>query len=160
MRALLTGSFDPVTYGHLDIIRRAASLVDSLVVAVAVNAEKRSLFSLETRVELLRTVCREWANVEVSAFEGLVVDAAREVGAHIIIRGIRHASEFDGEMQMALVNRTLSGIETLLLPASPQWAYISSSLTKEVARLGGDISAFVPPVVQERLQAHRHHLQT
>lgn len=153
MRALYTGSFDPVSNGHLDVIRRVVPLLDSLVVAVASNAEKRPLFTTEERVALLAEVCREWPTVEVRAFHGLMVEAAREVGARCIIRGIRSGAEFDLEMQMAQANRALTGIETLLLPASPQWAFVSSSLIKEIARYGGDISPYVPAIVAQRLQA-------
>jgi pantetheine-phosphate adenylyltransferase len=154
MRAIYTGSFDPVTNGHLDIISRVAPLVDSLIVAVAVNLQKQPMFRDDERVAMLSEVCRPWPNVEVSAFHGLVVEAAREVNAQLIIRGIRCAAEFDNEMQMAQVNRALTGIETLLLPASPQWAFVSSSLVKELARFGGDFSAYVPPIVFERMQEY------
>ncbi|HEY3378432.1 MAG TPA: pantetheine-phosphate adenylyltransferase [Armatimonadota bacterium] len=154
MRALFAGSFDPVTYGHLDLISRVVPLVESLVVAVAINSEKRPIFSEEERLTLLRATCQAWPQVEVRAFQGLVVDAARTVGATVIIRGIRNASELDHELQMAQTNRQLSGIETLLLPASPQWSFVSSSLIKEVARYGGDITPYVPAAVAARVLAH------
>ena len=153
MRALFTGSFDPVTNGHLDLIQRMAPLVDSLVVAILVNSEKRPIFTNEERIAMLRDACHAWSNVEITAYQGLVVDAARHFNVTAIVRGIRHSAELEREMQMARMNQALSGIETLLLPASPQWAFVSSSLIKEVARYGGDISPFVPKVVAEQLRA-------
>jgi len=153
MRALFTGSFDPVTNGHLDLIQRMASLVDSLVVAILVNAEKHPAFTNEERIAMLSDACRAWPNVEIAAFQGLVVDAARHFNATVIVRGIRHSAELEREMQMARMNQALSGIETLLLPASPQWAFVSSSLIKEVTRYGGDVSPFVPEAVVEQLRA-------
>jgi pantetheine-phosphate adenylyltransferase len=153
MRALFAGSFDPVTNGHLDLIRRLAGLVESLVVAVAINQHKRPLFTADERVALLVELCHPWSNVQVQAFSGLIVDAARATGVDCIVRGIRSDGEFAHEMQMALANRALAGIETLLLPASPDLSFISSSLVKEVASFGGDVTPFVPVVVAERLQA-------
>jgi pantetheine-phosphate adenylyltransferase len=152
MRALFAGSFDPVTYGHLDVISRFAPQVDTLVVAVAVNPDKRPLFPEAERVAMLREVCRPWPNVEVHAFQGLVVEAAQAVEATLLVRGIRNSAEFDREMQMAHVNRALTGIETLLLPASAPWAYLSATLVREVARFGGEVSPFVPDMVAARLR--------
>lgn len=154
MRALFAGSFDPVTHGHLDLIGRVVSLVDSVVVAVATNPDKHPLFADEERVAILREVCRPWPTVEVRAFRGLVVDAARETGATLIVRGLRGEAEAAGELQMAQMNRALTGIETLLVPTTPQWAFVSSSLVKEIARLGGTVDAFVPGIVAARLRAH------
>lgn len=152
MRALFAGSFDPVTVGHLDVISRLTGLLDSLVVAVAINPEKRSLFSIDERMAMLREACRHWPHVEVRAFTGLVATAAHDVGADCLIRGVRGSDEFAREEQMALANRALTGIETLLLPASPQVSFISSSLVREVAAFGGDILPFVPAHVAEQMR--------
>lgn len=152
MRAIFTGSFDPVTNGHLDLIQRVLPLAESLVVAVAVNSQKEAFFAIEDRLSMLRASCMEWPQVIINTFSGLVVQAAREVGADTIVRGIRNSADLEHEMQMALMNRTLAGIETLLLPADTQWAFVSSSLIKEVARLGGDITPFVPVTVAESLR--------
>ncbi len=123
MRVLFPGSFDPVSNGHLDLIGRLALLADSIVVAVAINPAKHPLFTEEERVEMLRIVCHTWPQVEVYAFHGLVVEAARQVNAACIVRGTRGGAECDHELQMAQMNRTMAGIETLFLPASPQWAF-------------------------------------
>lgn len=160
MRAFFAGSFDPVTNGHIDLIGRLATLMDAVVVAVSINPEKRPLFTDDERVALLTAVCEPWPNVVVRRFTGLVVDAAREVQATILVRGIRSAEEWAREVQMAQMNRALSGIETLVLPASPALTYISSSLVKEVARFGGDISPFVPAQVAERLYARLRQAST
>jgi len=147
MRALFPGSFDPVTNGHLDLIARLAPLVDEVVVALAVNPQKIPLFTEDERVELLREVCRPWPVVRVQVFTGLVVDAARQCGADLIIRGIRGGADCEREWQMAHLNRTMAGIETLWLPASPEWACVSSSLVREIARFGGEVAPFVPAPV-------------
>ncbi|HEY3416054.1 MAG TPA: pantetheine-phosphate adenylyltransferase [Armatimonadota bacterium] len=157
MRALLAGSFDPVTIGHLDLISRFVPLVDSLVIAVAVNIEKRPLFDDTERVEMLRDACRPWPTVEVVTFTGLIVEAARHFNADVIARGVRSSGEFEREVTMARVNRALTGIETLLLPASPDLSFVSSSLVKELASFGGDVAAFVPTAVAVRLRAKFHH---
>lgn len=147
MRALFPGSFDPVTNGHLDLIARLVTLVDDVVVAIAVNPDKNPLFSVEERVELLHAACRPWPSVHVQAFTGLVVDAVRASGAQVIVRGMRGSTDADREMQMAQLNRAMTGIETLLLPASPAWAFVSSSFVREIARFGGDVTPYVPPAV-------------
>ncbi|MHB0939336.1 MAG: pantetheine-phosphate adenylyltransferase [Armatimonadota bacterium] len=152
MLALFPGSFDPVTNGHLDLIARVVALVDEVVVAIAVNPEKVPLFSEEERVELLREACRPWPTVRVQAFSGLVVDAARACGAGMIVRGIRGGADADREMQMAQLNRAMTGIETLLLPASPAWAFVSSSFVREIARFGGEVAPYVPPTVAARIR--------
>jgi len=152
MRALFPGSFDPVTNGHLDLIARLATLVDEVVVAVAVNPQKVPLFSEEERVDLLREACRPWPAVRVQAFTGLVVEAAREYGADLIVRGIRGSADADREMQMAQFNRAMTGIETLCLPASPAWAFVSSSFVREIARFGGEVAPYVPPPVAARMR--------
>jgi pantetheine-phosphate adenylyltransferase len=151
MRALFPGSFDPITNGHLDLIARLVSLVDEVVVAVAVNPEKTPLFPEEERVELLSEACRPWPAVRVERFTGLVVDAARQCAADLIVRGIRSVAESDRELQMARMNRAQTGIETLLLPASPAWAFVSSSFVREIARFGGEVAPYVPAPVAARL---------
>lgn len=152
MRALFPGSFDPVTNGHLDLIARLTTLVDEVVVAVAVNPQKVPLFSEEERVALLREACRPWPTVRVQAFTGLVVDAAQECGAGLIVRGIRGSADADRELQMAQLNRAMAGIETLCLPASPAWAFVSSSFVREIARFGGEVAPYVPAPVAARLR--------
>ena len=154
MRALFAGSFDPVTLGHVDLIHRIAALSEALVVAVAVNPGKQALFSLDERVAMLREVCRDLPSVEVTQYQGLVVEAVRIFGAETLVRGVRDASDVAFELQMAQANRALSGIETLLLPASASLAFISSTMVREIARFGGDFSPFVPAVVVEHWQ-HR-----
>jgi pantetheine-phosphate adenylyltransferase len=149
--AVYPGSFDPVTNGHLDIIGRGARIFDRLVVAVAVNFEKRGLFTVPERVEMLRTHTAGLANVEVDSFEGLVVDYVRRRGARVILRGIRTVSDFEYEFQMALTNRSFGDIETVFVMPSQEYAYLSARLIKEVAALGGDVGHLVPPDVAEAL---------
>ena len=151
-RAVCPGSFDPVTHGHLDIIRRTARLADEVIVAVGDNVAKDALFTPPERVAMLEQTCAEWGNVSVTLFRGLLVEfcAARDVG--VISKGVR-AADFDYELQMAQMNRQLTGVDTMLLPTDPQWAFVSSSLVREVATLGGDVSRFVPPVVAEQIAA-------
>jgi pantetheine-phosphate adenylyltransferase len=148
MVAVYPGSFDPVTNGHLDIIRRAASHYPKLIVAVVSNPNKKPLLSLEERVRLLREVCSSLRSVEVDSFEGLLVNYVRRRGAALIIKGLRIVSDFEYEFSMATLNRRLSGgIDTMFLPASLEYAHLSSSSVREVFSLGGDISEFVPPAV-------------
>ena len=143
--AVYPGSFDPVTNGHLEIIRRAAALFDRLVVLVAVNAEKRYLFTAQERVEMLQACTREIPNAEVVATEGLVALYASEIGANTIVKGLRAMSDFDSEFQQALTNRQLNPqAETVFLPASASSMFLSSSMVKQVCTLGGDIGPFVP----------------
>ena len=147
-RAVYPGSFDPVTNGHLDVIERAARLFDEVIVAVAVNSEKTGLFSFEERVELLRNVLKDKPNIRVTRFEGLLVDFARSQGARAVIRGLRAISDFEFEFQMALMNRKLEPeIETLFLMPREEYTYLSSRIVKEIARLGGDVTSFVPDSV-------------
>ena len=153
-RAVYPGSFDPVTSGHLDIVRRAANLFDTLIIAVGKNAGKNPFFSAEERVELLQMACSEWPNVVVRAFDNrLLVDFAQEERAQVIIKGLRAVSDFEYEFSMALANHKLAPhIETMFLMTSAEHLYLSSSLVKEIARLGGDVSSLVPPIVESRLR--------
>jgi len=151
--AVYPGSFDPITYGHLDLITRGAILFDKLVVAVLRNTAKRPLFTAEERVEMLREVVRDHLNVEVDSFEGLLVDYAARKGATVLLRGIRAISDYEYELQMALMNRRLRPeIETVFLMAGEAYSFLSSRLVKEVAALGGDISGLVPPMVEARVK--------
>ncbi len=146
--AVYPGSFDPVTNGHLDIIRRAAANYPRLIVAVVANPNKEPLLSLAQRVELLREVCKGMPEIEVDSFEGLLVDYVRRRKASLIIKGLRIVSDFEYEFSMALLNRRLrGGVDTMFLPASLEYAYISSSSVREVFSLGGNIAEFVPPAV-------------
>ncbi|HEV2106402.1 MAG TPA: pantetheine-phosphate adenylyltransferase [Candidatus Eisenbacteria bacterium] len=152
--ALFPGSFDPFTHGHLDLARRAAALFDRVVVAVSHNPAKTSLFTPEERVALIRDSVRDLPSVSALRFEGLVVDCARQVGAQVIIRGLRAVSDFEFEFQMALMNRRLSpGLEIAFLMPSQEFTYLNSTLVKEVARHGGEIRGLVPPGVERRLRA-------
>lgn len=152
--AIYPGSFDPITHGHRDVIARGSKLVDKLVVSVLRNEAKQPLFTVEERVEMLREVVSPYPNVEVASFNGLLVDFAREQGASVIYRGIRAISDYEHELQMALMNRRLEpSIETVFLMAGEQYSFISSRLVKEVIRLGGNISGLVPPPVEDRLKS-------
>jgi pantetheine-phosphate adenylyltransferase len=147
------GSFDPITNGHSDLIARAAHLFDRVVVAVARDSAKDSTFSSDERVALAQSVCEGMANVDVVAFSGLLVDFARAAEVHVIMRGLRAVSDFEYEFQLAGMNRRMApDIETLFLTPAEQYAYISSSLVKQIARLGGDVSAFVSPTVHAALR--------
>jgi pantetheine-phosphate adenylyltransferase len=151
LAALCPGTFDPVTNGHLDIIERASRLFDTVVVGVLENPSKRHLFTVEERVGMLKEALHEVPNVEIGSFSGLLVDFARERGIRAIVKGLRAVTDFDYELQMAQMNSQMAGIETLFVSTSPQWSYLSSSLIKEVARFGGDVSKLVPPHVADRL---------
>jgi pantetheine-phosphate adenylyltransferase len=151
--AIYAGSFDPITNGHLDLVQRAAGLFDCLIVSILRNENKQPLFSVEERIEMLREVLGVYPNVRVDSFEGLLVDHAAAHGATILLRGIRAISDYEYELQMALMNRRLRpGIETLFLMANEAYSFISSRLVKEVFSLGGNISGLVPPCVEARLQ--------
>jgi pantetheine-phosphate adenylyltransferase len=150
--ALCPGSFDPVTLGHLDIIERASRHFDEVIVAVIRNPSKtQSLFTLEERQQMLKEAVGHLGNVRIEFFKGLLVDFAREHGANAIVKGLRAVSDFDYELQMAQMNQKLSGIDTFFLSTSPQHSFLSSSLVREVARFGGDVSGMVPSHVNERL---------
>lgn len=155
-RALYPGSFDPITYGHVDVIGRAATLFDRLTVGVLVNPRKQPALDLEARIELIRQVLDEAGlsdNVDVAGFDGLTVDFARRIGAAFIVRGLRAVSDFESELQMAHTNRKLApAVDTLFLMTSLEHAYLSSSLVKEIASFGGDVSQMVPPAAARRLR--------
>lgn len=154
MIAIYPGSFDPVTNGHLDIIERAAKKVDYLIVSVLNNPSKKGLFSLDERIELLKQVTKHIPNVEIDCFSGLLTDYAVERKCTTMIRGLRAVSDFEYEMQMALVNKKInSEVETLFMVSSSEYAYLSSSIVKEVAMLGGEISCFVPEEVKQALKS-------
>ena len=149
-RAVCPGSFDPVTNGHLDIVRRAARLFDEVVVAIGVNPRKAGLFSVDERVEMLKASTSDLANVSVATFTGLLVDFCREREAEAIVKGVR-VVDFEYEVQMAQMNHRLTGVETVLLPTAAEYAFLSSSLVKEVASYGGDVSGLLPDDVLRRL---------
>jgi pantetheine-phosphate adenylyltransferase len=151
LTALCPGTFDPVTNGHLDIIERAARRFDALVVGVLDNPAKQPLFGAEERVGLLKEVTAELPNVTVEAFSGLLVEYANRRGADVVVKGLRAITDFEFEIQMAQMNHRLAGVETLFMTTSPQWSFLSSSLIKEVARFGGDVTGLVPAHVAERL---------
>lgn len=150
--ALCPGSFDPVTNGHIDIIERTARHFDQVIVAVIRNPQKtQSLFTLAERQDMLHEVTAHLTNIRIEFFKGLMVDFAKEHGAEAIVKGLRAVSDFDYEMQMAQMNQRLSGIDTFFISTSPQHSFLSSSLVREVARFGGDVSSMVPPTVAKRL---------
>jgi pantetheine-phosphate adenylyltransferase len=153
MRAICPGSFDPVTFGHLDIVRRAASLFDEVIVAVGRNSTKRCLFDPDERVAMLTDACVDLAGVRVLTIGGLLVDFCAAHDVDVIVKGLRFAADFDFELQMAQMNFALSGIETVMLPTSARWAHLSSTMIREVASLGGDVSQFVPEPVAARIRA-------
>ena len=148
-RAVCPGSFDPITRGHRDIIERAAAQFGTVIVAIGANMSKNGLFSTDERVEMVRTVCLDLPGVSVQVFDGLLVDFCRVVEADCIIKGLRGSADYDYELPMARMNRALTGIETVFLPAAPEWSYVSSSLVREVATLGGDVAPFLPDGVLE-----------
>jgi pantetheine-phosphate adenylyltransferase len=146
-RAVCPGSFDPITNGHLDIIARASRLYDVVHVTVMINKSKQGMFTVEERIALIEEVTAEFGNIQVEAFHGLLVDFCKERDIPAIVKGLRAVSDFDYELQMAQMNNGLSGVETLFIPTSPTYSFLSSSLVKEVAQWGGDISHLVPPRV-------------
>jgi pantetheine-phosphate adenylyltransferase len=150
-RVVCPGSFDPVTNGHLDIIGRAARLYDEVVVAVLVNPAKAGLFSLDERISMLREVTRHYDNVRVTSFQGLLVDFCKANDIEVVIKGIRAVSDFDYELQMAQMNLGLAGVETLFMATNPLYSFLSSSLIKDVAKWGGDVTQHVPELVAARL---------
>ena len=159
IRAIYAGSFDPVTKGHLDIMVRSSRVVDELIVGVLNNRAKSPLFSVEERVNMLKEVTKEYSNIRIRSFTGLLVEFARECEAHIIVRGLRAITDFDYELQMAQTNRIINpSLDTMFLTTSLEYAYLSSTTVKEVAAYGGDISAFVPPYVEEKIRSRMHEL--
>ncbi|WP_179519649.1 pantetheine-phosphate adenylyltransferase [Nocardioides perillae] len=152
-RVVCPGSFDPVTHGHLDIVRRASGLFDEVVVAVGVNASKKRLFTPAERMEMIAEGVADLPNVRVAGFEGLLTTFCEEQGIVAIVKGLRAVTDFDYELQMAQMNSSLAPVETVFVPTSPAWSFLASSLVKEVAALGGDVSALVPPHVHARLTA-------
>ncbi len=152
--AVVPGSFDPITAGHMDIIRRISKLYDGVVVGVVVNPSKKPLFSLEDRVKMVRGAIKDNEKIEVDSFDGLLVGFVKKHKARVIIRGLRAVSDFEREFQMAQLNRRLNpDIETMFVMASPEYAYLSSSAVKEIAQYGGDVSGLVPPNVAKLLRS-------
>jgi len=152
--AIYPGSFDPVTNGHLDLIERGEKMFDLLIVAVLQNAGKQPLFSVSERVEMLREATKQWSDVEVDVFDGLLVDYARKKGAGVILRGIRAVSDYEYELQMALMNRKLEPrLETVFMLPGLSYSYLSSKLVREIAQLGAPLKGLVPEIVEERLKA-------
>ncbi len=152
-RAVCPGSFDPVTNGHVDIFRRASRLFDEVVVATGTNISKSRLFDPDERLEMLREACADLPNVTVMGFTGLIVDFCRQMEAQAIVKGLRGGNDYEYELPMAQMNVHLTGVETVFVPTTASLGYVSSSLVKEVASLGGDVSELVPPTVLERLTA-------
>ncbi len=150
-KAVCPGSFDPVTNGHLDIVARASKLYDEVTIAVMVNKSKSGLFTLDERMEMVRETTIEYGNVVVESFGGLLVDFCRERDIPVVIKGLRAVSDFDYELQMAQMNHGLGGVETLFLSTNPLYSFLSSSLVKEVATYGGDVSGLIPEAVMKRL---------
>ena len=158
--AIYPGSFDPVTKGHLDVIERSAALVDELIVAVLKNNAKTPLFSVEERVNILKKATQDIPNVEVRSFSGLAVDFAKECQAHTIVRGLRAITDFEYELQMAQTNRVLApDVDTVFLTTSLEYAYLSSTIMKEVASYDGDLSKFAPPEITEAVKKKMHDLK-
>ena len=154
--AVYPGSFDPPTMGHLDVMRRAAAIFPRVTVAVVVNPQKREpLFTLADRTAMLRECCKEWPNVYVASFQGLLADYVRQQNMDVIVKGLRVVSDFESEMSTALMNRSLSSVETVFLPSDPRYSFLSSSLVKEVFFLGGEVDQFVPTPVLRTLHEKR-----
>jgi pantetheine-phosphate adenylyltransferase len=150
--ALCPGTFDPVTNGHIDIIDRASRCFDTVLVAVLENPVKAPLFTVDERVAMLKDAVADIEHTEVESFSGLLVEYARSHGIRVIVKGLRAVTDFDFELQMAQMNHRMARVETFFVPTSPQWSYLSSSLIKEVARFGGDVSGLVPAFVRDRLE--------
>jgi len=151
-RVVCPGSYDPVTLGHLDVIGRTAALVEEVLVAVGSNVSKRAWFTPQERVAMLEEACAGWPNVTVTLFDGLLADFCRAAGAGAIAKGLRSSADFDYELPMAQMNARLSGVDTVFVPTAPQWSFLSSSLVREVAGLGGDVAPFLTPAVAEQVR--------
>lgn len=149
--ALCPGSFDPVTNGHLDVFRRVAEQFDEVVITVMINKKKQGMFGIDERIELLADATADLPNVRIASWDGLLVDFAREQGITAIVKGLRDAGDFGYELQMAQMNKKLSGVDTFFIATNPTFSYLSSSLVKEVAAFGGDVSDMLPPLVHKRL---------
>ncbi|MEY4498195.1 MAG: hypothetical protein RJA40_300 [Actinomycetota bacterium] len=152
-RAVCPGSFDPITFGHLDIIERASGQFDEVIVAVLENRTKASLFSVEERMEMIRKTTSQFSNVKVDSWHGLLVDFCKENSIQAIVKGLRAVTDFDYELQMAQVNLQGSGVETMFMATAPSHSFLSSSIVKELAHFGGDVSSMVPGVVNDALKA-------
>ncbi|MFG1999335.1 pantetheine-phosphate adenylyltransferase [Spirillospora sp. NPDC048911] len=157
-RVVCPGSFDPVTNGHLDIISRASRLFDEVVVAVLINKTKQGLFTIEERISMLEEVTREYGNVKIDSWHGLLVDFCRQNDIPMIVKGLRAVSDYEYELQMAQMNHRMAGVETMFMSTNPLYSYLSSSLMKEIVKYGGDVSGLIPELVHEglvkRLQQH------
>ena len=149
-RAVCPGSFDPVTNGHLDIIGRVSELYDEVIVAVFSNRSKSGMFTVEERIEMLADATSQYANVTIDSFQGLTVDYCRAHEIPVIVKGLRAVSDFDYELQMAQMNRGLAGVDTLFMPTNPEYSFLASSMVKDIAGWGGDVSALVPPAVLKK----------
>jgi pantetheine-phosphate adenylyltransferase len=151
-RIVCPGSFDPITFGHLDIIERASSIFDEVVIAVMVNKTKQTLFTVEERIEMTKEVTAKFPNVKVDSWSGLLVDYCKKNDISIIVKGLRAVTDFDYELQMSQINLQLQGVETLFISTAPAHSFLSSSLVKEIASHGGDVSSYIPAVLLERLK--------
>lgn len=152
-RVVCPGTFDPITLGHLDIIKRASSIFDEVTIAVMVNQTKKTLFTVEERIEMTREVTSQYPNVKVDSWSGLLVDYCKNNNIAIIVKGLRAVTDFDYELQMSQVNLQLQGVETLFLSTAPAHSFLSSSLVKEIASYGGDVSSYIPAILLERLKS-------
>ncbi|MFI0450501.1 pantetheine-phosphate adenylyltransferase [Actinomadura sp. 6N118] len=150
-RVVCPGSFDPVTNGHLDIISRASRLFDEVVVAVLINKTKQGLFTIDERIAMLEEVTREYGNVKIDSWHGLLVDFCRQNDIPMIVKGLRAVSDYEYELQMAQMNHRMAGVETMFMSTNPLYSYLSSSLMKEIVKYGGDVSGLIPDLVHERL---------
>ena len=152
MKVLIPGSFDPPTNGHIDVIQRASKVFEEVIVGVVVNPQKKSMFDVSEREGMLTEILKDFVNIEIRSFEGLLVDFAKESKVDAIAKGLRAMTDFDYEFQMAQMNFNLADFETIFIPASPEYGYVSSSMVKEIFSYGGDVNALVPSIVVERLK--------